>query len=306
MPKPDVPEFETHPANGDSAVAPLSVAGAAEHESLGITQCANCQSDLSGPYCAACGQKVVSRRLSTWEILRELPARIFSWEQGLWLTFWSLWSHPGRLCRAYVGGRRKPYVNPLSYFLLGATIQLGSLWFSAPLVRTSIENNITMARQDPAQAPLYKSMDSVVGDSATAMADVYLVVIAQAYTYLALFAFACPLALALWILHRRCGYHFAEVMVFSLFVVAHCLIVTAFTTPIVSRISTVAQLLTAQGFYLGMICWAHHGFFPTGWRSQGLTALAMIAAMACFFLSITVLFLVSWLAYMGWMQMQAN
>jgi hypothetical protein len=49
--------------------------------------------------------------LSTWEILHELPACIFSWEQGLWLTFWSLWAHPGRLCRDYVGGRRKPYVN---------------------------------------------------------------------------------------------------------------------------------------------------------------------------------------------------
>jgi hypothetical protein len=55
-----------------------------------------------------------------------------------------------------------------------------------------------------------------------------------------------------------------------------------------------------------MICWAHHNFFSAGWKSQGLTALAMIAAMVCFFTSITVLFLASWLAYMGWMQLQAN
>lgn len=267
-------------------------------------RCVNCQGELMGPYCAHCGQKVATRRLSTWQILSELPARVFSWDQGLWLTFWSLWSQPGRVCRDYVHGRRKPYVNPLSYFLLGATCQLGSLWFSAPLVRSSVEANIASLRADPAQNATFERLDAIVGDTATAMADVYLVVIAQAYTYLALFACVCPLALALWVLHRRCGYQFAEVMVFSLFVIAHCLIVTAFTTPIFARISLVAQLVTAQGFYLGMTCWAHRGFFSPGWKSQAGTALAMLAAMLCFFASITVLFMISWLIHISSAQLQ--
>lgn len=153
---------------------------------------------------------------------------------------------------------------------------------------------------------MFERMDKMIGgDTAAIMADVYLTAIAQAYTYLALIAFAVPLGFALWVFHRRSNYHFAEVLVFALFVVAHCLVVTAFTTPFFSRVSNLTQILTAQGFYVAMVCWAHQGFFPNGISRRILPLLAMGIAMACFFASITVLFAICWAGYLVWSQWNA-
>lgn len=146
-------------------------------------------------------------------------------------------------------------------------------------------------------------MDKLVGgDTASAMADIYLTVIVQAYTYLALIAFAFPLALVLWLFHNRCRYHVAELMVFALYVTAQCLIVTAFTTPVFSRVGSTAQLVSAQGFYFFMAVWAHGGFFPPGIGRRVLTLIAMIVAMGCFFTSIFVSFILSWVIYLVWAQ----
>ena len=271
--------------------------------SLTANRCLNCQTELTGTYCHHCGQKVVRGRLTVGEILRELPGKIFSLERGLWLTFLCLWVRPGRVCLDYVQGKRQLYVNPVSYFFIGASLQLASLWFSAPVIRQSVQDSLQNARSDPGQAKVFDSMDRMVGgDTAAAMADIYLTVIAQAYTYLAFFAFAIPLAMTLWLFHRRSSFHFAEVMVFTLYVAAHCMIVTAFTSPVFSRIGGLVQGLTAQGFYVGMVCWAHHGFFPNGWWSRSLTVIAIVLAMLCFFSSIVLSFAGSWVAYLVWHQ----
>lgn len=270
-----------------------------------LRTCKNCQSELIGRYCHICGQKEITRRLSIREILREIPEKVFSMERGLWLTFLSLWSRPGQVCLDYVQGKRQPYVNPVSYFLIGASLQLVSLWFSAPILRQSVHDSIQAANQKPEQAKMFERMDSMIGgDTATEMANVYLTVIAQAYTYLAFFAFACPLAVLLWVFHRRANYRFAEIIVFTLYVVAHCLVVTAFTTPIFVRFGNVMQLLTAQGLYIGIIIWAHHKFFPPGIGRRLLTLLAMLMAMLCFFGAIMVLFGVSWAAYLVAIRLQ--
>lgn len=261
--------------------------------------CLNCQTELNGPYCHCCGQKEIRRRLSLGEIFRELPGKIFSLDRGLWLTFLCLFRRPGLVCLDYIRGKRQSYINPVSYFLIGASLQLASLWFSAPIIRESVSEAINRGRQTPAQAAMFERMDKMVGgDTATAMAEIYLSVIVQAYTYLALFAFVVPLGLALWLLHRRMNYHLAEVLVFALYVVGHCLVVTAISTPIFSRIGELAQIITAQGFYIGMVCWAHQDFFPNGIGRRFLTLLAMGFAMACFFASIALLFVLSWAVYL--------
>ncbi|MBL8891741.1 MAG: DUF3667 domain-containing protein [Planctomycetaceae bacterium] len=258
---------------------------------------------MLGNYCYGCGQRIVQRRLSLAEILWEFPGKVFSLERGLWLTFLALLVRPGQVCLDYVHGRRQIYVNPVSYFLIAASVQLASLWFTAPIVRQSVSQSLSAGRQNPAQAAAFERMDKILGgDSGAAMADVYLTVIVQAYTYLAVIAFAVPLALALWVFHRRCHYHFAELMVFSLYVTAQCLIVTAFTTPIFSRLGTVAQMLTAQGFYIFMAVWAHGRFFPPGVGRRFLTLSAMMFAMGCFFISIIMLFTLSWASYLIWLE----
>jgi len=273
---------------------------------LGDFHCRNCGATHCGDYCHQCGQQAVHSRLSFGEILRELPNKIFNLERGLWFTFLALWTRPGQVCADYVHGRRRPYVNPISYFLIGASTQLLSLYFSAPIIRQAIATSIQDARKAPGQEKIFERMDAQIGgDTATFMANVYLTVIAQAYTYLALIAFCCPLGLALWWLHRRTEtrYYFAEAMVFALYVIGQGLIFTAFVTPVVGRVSTMLQMIMAQGFYFGFALWAHAGFFPSNWAARSRTGLAMIFAMSCFFLAIICLTMVSWTANLIWLRL---
>lgn len=265
------------------------------------TQCLNCGGELTGEFCPHCGQKRIRDRLKFGEILREFPAKIFNFERGFWLTFIDLWRRPGILCSDYVQGKRKRYLNPLSYFFIGATAQLINLWLNSSFIRKSIEENIVHARETPAQAEQFQKIDEALqGNTVDVFADVYITSLAQSYTYLAFLTFCLPMGMLLWIFHRwlKSNYHFAEVMVFSIYVAGHCLLVTAVTTPIFIRISMLLQVISAQGFYLGFALWAHGGFFRSGILSRFGTAAAVIGAMTIFFISIIVMFILCLIGYL--------
>jgi hypothetical protein len=91
-------------------------------------QCRHCDAPLTGPYCAACGQKALE--------VDALTARVIAaeaWQHVSELDFKTLRTLrallvPGKLAADYVGGRRQPYVSPLKVYLLCGTI----FFFAAP------------------------------------------------------------------------------------------------------------------------------------------------------------------------------
>ena len=81
-------------------------------------RCAACVEALTGPYCAACGE----RRLrpedeSLWWFLREQVHEVTSADGKLWRTFKALFV-PGKLTAEYLGGRRGLYPRPVRVFLV--------------------------------------------------------------------------------------------------------------------------------------------------------------------------------------------
>lgn len=258
--------------------------------------CRNCSTSVLGRYCHACGQLDRPGRFQASELLREIPGQLLSLERGLWFTFLSLFRSPGLVCWNYVSGRRRPYVSPLSYFLLGASAQLISLWFTAPIIRETMVKQLEVTRQDPAQAKTWDRLNEWMGgDPAIVMSDVYVTSLAQSYTYQAFLCFALPLAILLWGGQRLSGARFnlAETLVFAMYYVAHCLLVTAVTTPIVSRMGSTAQLITAQGFYVLFALWAHRHFFPPTPFAYLTTLFALLISMSFFFFSLIVVFIIS-------------
>jgi hypothetical protein len=85
-----------------------------------------------------------------------------------------------------------------------------------------------------------------------------------------------------------------------MFVVAQCLILTAFTTIITCRINTTVNMVVSQSIYVGYALWAHQSFYLSGWVNRLRTLLAMVLSILCFFAAIMVIFLMTVIFSIVW------
>jgi Protein of unknown function (DUF3667) len=86
--------------------------------------CLNCRSELTGPYCASCGQSSAVARLTLrtmWFAARPGGSPL---DIPLARTLIDMTLRPWRVASDYAAGRRVVYVHPLEYCLLGATFEL--------------------------------------------------------------------------------------------------------------------------------------------------------------------------------------
>ena len=84
--------------------------------------CANCGAELSGPFCAQCGQAVEDIRRPAWHLLTDLIGSLFAWEGRLFTTLAALIRRPGLVARAYVDGKRNRYTAPVRIYLIFSLI----------------------------------------------------------------------------------------------------------------------------------------------------------------------------------------
>ncbi|HVY89598.1 MAG TPA: DUF3667 domain-containing protein [Hyphomonadaceae bacterium] len=80
--------------------------------------CQNCGQQLTGNYCARCGQPAHihdSLKQMVGDVVRDL----FHFDARAWRTLPMLLVRPGTLTRQYVHGHRAKFVSPLTMFLLG-------------------------------------------------------------------------------------------------------------------------------------------------------------------------------------------
>ena len=88
--------------------------------------CLNCRTSLIGPHCHQCGQQAhVHRTLSAF--FHDLAHGVFHFEGRIWRTLPMLVTHPGRLTRDYIAGRRATYVSPIAAFLFCAFVMFGAV-----------------------------------------------------------------------------------------------------------------------------------------------------------------------------------
>lgn len=90
--------------------------------------CTHCGTRLQGPFCAACGQRVRVRRLTTPRILREGVREFLDLETGLLRTVMELVAGPDRVIVGYWGGHTKPWVHPAKFFLLSFALAQFVAW----------------------------------------------------------------------------------------------------------------------------------------------------------------------------------
>lgn len=99
--------------------------------------CKNCNQNLSGKYCSACGQPVFERFTIGyfWSLLHQ---DLFEIDRGLWKTFKDLMLRPGYMVQDFLGGKTKMYFSPLKYLLVAV-----ALFYLLISVESFLEKNQT-------------------------------------------------------------------------------------------------------------------------------------------------------------------
>ena len=88
-------------------------------------RCLNCDTpiDASARFCAHCGQRCDTARLSIGDIVRELMHSFVNVERGPLTFAWALLTRPGGVAREYVEGKRRRHYGPFATLavLVGVT-----------------------------------------------------------------------------------------------------------------------------------------------------------------------------------------
>ena len=95
-----------------------------------MATCLNCGLDLTGRFCAACGQRNVPPRPTLRELIGDAYGELVGWDGKLVRTVVLLVRSPGALARAILDGHRVSYISPvrlylacsLLYFLVSAAV----------------------------------------------------------------------------------------------------------------------------------------------------------------------------------------
>jgi hypothetical protein len=84
--------------------------------------CANCHAELSGEYCASCGQRHEPHIHTVAHFAGEAFESISHADSRLWRTLWYLFARPGFLTREFFAGRRVAYLPPFRLYLVLSVI----------------------------------------------------------------------------------------------------------------------------------------------------------------------------------------
>jgi hypothetical protein len=227
----------------------------------------NCGADRLGDYCHVCGQHHLEGRLTVRLLWSEFAQRFLKLERGLGRTFFGLLRSPGRLAQSYVAGHRRPYVNPLSYFLLGAAASV--LLFQVEEFRTVMTEGL-------------KAMPFLTPEQSARFVELVLASIQFSYAYQLGF-FVLAMAVAWRLLFRKADFTFVENTVPALYATGHVSLLSAGLT--LGEIAGLYDLpLTISASLLpAAFVWTAVGFFPGRRVWTGLkTLLAFVLAFAVY------------------------
>jgi hypothetical protein len=85
-------------------------------------RCLNCGTELSGPFCAGCGQRDVPPYPSVRELAVDAVSEFSGWDGRLASTLRALFRHPGLLTHEFLEGRRVRYISPLRLYLTASLV----------------------------------------------------------------------------------------------------------------------------------------------------------------------------------------
>lgn len=87
-----------------------------------LIQCENCGTQLSGRWCAQCGQLGIDYRRSFGHVIRDILDSFLNWDSKFFHTIALLITRPWRLTNQFLGGHRVRYLHPARLYLLASIL----------------------------------------------------------------------------------------------------------------------------------------------------------------------------------------
>lgn len=101
-----------------------------------LPYCENCVANMSGPYCAQCGQHAVDYRRSFGRVLVDALDSFLNWDSRFFATIGWLLVRPWKLTIDFLAGKRVRYVHPLRLYLLVSIVFFFVVNFGAKRIHT--------------------------------------------------------------------------------------------------------------------------------------------------------------------------
>lgn len=117
-----------------------------------INACSNCGSNLTGHFCAICGQPNKESRRPLYSLLAELLHVLLDLDGRAYRTVFFLFTRPAFLTRAYISGQRANYTAPLRLFLA-----ISIIFF----IFVSLQNAYQSLRESIDEIQLQQSQEAV-------------------------------------------------------------------------------------------------------------------------------------------------
>lgn len=116
--------------------------------------CKNCGITVTNKYCENCGQRTSVYKVTFRETFNDITENLFALSAPIPLTLKMLALNPGMLFREYLGGKRKKYYRPISFFVLSTLVYLFVRW----VIDFEDYVEITIgANKDPVDLELFSS-----------------------------------------------------------------------------------------------------------------------------------------------------
>src|SRR6266699_1708674 len=115
---------------GDTAISALEenpngkrgFFGRRRRERTPLTHCENCGAQLTGRYCAQCGQAAIDYRRSFRHVIVDVLDSFLNWDSKFFATIGLLIAKPWRLTNEFLAGKRVRHVHPLRLYLLASIL----------------------------------------------------------------------------------------------------------------------------------------------------------------------------------------
>ena len=91
-------------------------------QGVALGACLNCTAPLTGPFCAACGQRDVPPYPSVRDLVVDAFWELSGWDGRFASTLRALVQKPGLLTREFLEGRRARYISPLRLYLMASLV----------------------------------------------------------------------------------------------------------------------------------------------------------------------------------------
>lgn len=295
------------PVAAVETVSPAETASPIEAASGGVlfeegAPCANCGTEAPDRFCSSCGQLQMRGRLTLRRLWVEFASRVFNLNRGLLATVVGMSRQPGQVPLDYVEGRRRTYTNPLTYFLLASALSLFLMQFSEDAMREQLRDQIeSMEAQrsaddaagvphdhdgdegrdhDPDEFDRFEdNLDALFADGGALYMEKMMSTLRR-YNQWLVVLLCVPLTLLLRVLFGP-SRHVPEIAVFSLYVVAQGVLITALIMPILTRMGQAATLAGVLVYFV-LAAWAAPRFWGEGWSAAARAVAAMVVSYAVY------------------------